>query len=71
MLREDYETFAKMEVIVFVTVFELRFHRDFEEKQVITRMHNRVVRLNKNTQLRVNPRDQFFRKNVHHYHVKE
>ncbi len=38
---------------------------------VLPRMHNRVVRLNKNTQLCVNPRDQKKKKNVHHYHVKE
>ncbi len=34
-------------------------------------MHNRVVRLNKNTQLCVDPWHQFSRNYNHHYHVKE
>ncbi len=34
-----------------------------------SRMHDRVVRLNKNTQLCVNPWDEFSHKFVHHYNV--
>ncbi len=62
--KESEETTPKSTSKVKIT-------NNFRGSSIKSRIHNRVIRLNKNTQLCVNPWDQFSCKFKHHYHAKE